>query len=160
VKVIFIGYGDFGRRMNEDIDEIIEGKVYMSDVFTAENLEVLDEKKITHIVTVSKGIRPRYPEKFQYFVIEVNDETTEDLRKHFRPAIDFIDNALFSSGVVLIHCAAGISRSGAITCAYLMFKNNWSFKDAFDYGRTKRSKMFPNLSFQKQLQAFESELRQ
>jgi hypothetical protein len=45
----------------------------MSDVFTAEKLTVLNDLKITHIVTVSGGISPKYPSKFKYIVIPVED---------------------------------------------------------------------------------------
>jgi len=62
------------------MSEILEGKLFMSDVFTAENMDILKRNKITHIVTVSKGIRPRYPDKFTYFVIEAEDLTTQDIR--------------------------------------------------------------------------------
>lgn len=60
---------------------------------------------------------------------------------------------------MLIHCKAGISRSGAIVCAYLMWKNKWSFEEALNFSRSKRSKISPNEGFKKQLRLFEKELR-
>ena len=59
----------------EDPDDIHEicPRLYMSDVFTAEKLRVLADFKITHIVTVSGDIAPRYPDKFNYKVIPVED---------------------------------------------------------------------------------------
>lgn len=57
-----------------------------------------------------------------------------------------------------MHCAAGISRSGSIVCAYLMYKNKWTFEQAWEYGRSKRSKMYPNVGFQRQLKDFQKEL--
>ena len=56
-----------------DIDPIIEGQLYMSDVFTAENLKAIEPLGITHIVTVSGGIYPRYLDKFAYKVIKIDD---------------------------------------------------------------------------------------
>ena len=58
-------------------------------------------------------------------------------------AIKFIDEA------VLVHCAAGVSRSGGIILAYLMWKMLWSFDNAWLYARTKRPKIYPNKGFQK-----------
>lgn len=54
--------------------------LYMSDVFTAENMDVLREYKITHILLVSAGISPRYPDKFTYKVIKVDDKPTQDIK--------------------------------------------------------------------------------
>ena len=90
---------------------------------------------------------PKYPKQFTYMIIEVNDDNSQDIGQHFEDAIAFIDGAIQKGGSVLVHCAAGISRSGAITCAYLMWKNKWTFDKAFEYGRAQRSKLFPNLGF-------------
>lgn len=38
----------------------------MSDVFTAENKDILTQYKITHILIVSAGLTPRYPGKYVY----------------------------------------------------------------------------------------------
>ena len=62
-----------GFRMPRDISEIIDGSLFMSDVWTAEDLEVLKQKQITHIVTVSGGINPRYPHLFEYLVLPIDD---------------------------------------------------------------------------------------
>ena len=131
----------------DDIHEICP-RLFMSDVFTAEKPNVLAELKITHIVTVSSGIAPRYPDKFVYKVIPVEDQPMQDLKQHFERAIEFIEEALSKEeGVVLVHCTAGISRSGTIVCAYLMWKNKWTFDQAWEYGRSKRDKMYPNVGF-------------
>ena len=47
-----------------DLDEIIPEALYMSDVWHAEKLNLLQNNKITHIVTVCTGIKPKYPTKF------------------------------------------------------------------------------------------------
>ena len=48
---------------------------------------------------------------------------------------------------VLVHCAAGVSRSGAIVLAYIMYKEKLSFEDAWEYAKQNRRKIYPNLSF-------------
>ena len=72
---------------------------------------------------------------------------SENLGTHFKDAIKFIDKAIEEGGCVLVHCAAGISRSGTIICAYLMWKNRWTFDQAWEYGITKRKEMYPNKGF-------------
>ncbi len=114
----------------DDLSEIVPESVYMSNCWAAENLELLQKTQITHIVTVSGGMKPRYPQFFEYLVIPIDDTAEENVKKHFKQAIEFIDAALYPSDVgkdglqkrVLVHCAAGISRSGSIVCAYLMWK--------------------------------------
>jgi hypothetical protein len=57
-------------------------------------------------------------------------------------AINFIDSGIqiffmliiiILGNCVYVHCAAGINRSPAIVCAYLMKKNGWSYDEAFEY---------------------------
>ena len=73
-----------------DIDEICPG-LYMSDVFTAENMEILRKFNITHILTLSAGISPRYPDMFDYKVIKIDDSPMQDIKQHFWNAIEFIE---------------------------------------------------------------------
>ena len=76
----------------EDIHEIDNG-LYMSDIFTAENLDILSKFGITHIVTVTGHIPPKYKDKFEYLVVEVDDDPSENLKTHFKKCIKFIDSA-------------------------------------------------------------------
>ena len=119
---------------------------------------MLEERKITHILTVSKHINPKFPDKFEYQCIEVDDMPSENLSVHFLKGIKFIKSALDKGGRVLVHCAAGISRSSTIVCAYLMQQNSWTFDKAWAYGQSKRAKMYPNSGFQSQLRIFEGQI--
>ena len=82
-----------GQQRNSDtqLDEIIPESLYLSDVWKAESLKHLQANKITHIVTVSQGIKPKYPSEFKYMVIPVDDVAEESIKKYFKSAIDFID---------------------------------------------------------------------
>jgi hypothetical protein len=62
-----------------DIDKIDEN-LYMSDVFTAENIVALNERKITHILTVTGHVKPRFPDQFWYKIIEIDDLPGENMK--------------------------------------------------------------------------------
>jgi len=67
-----------------------------------------------------------------YRRVAVDDLESEDLLSHFDSCHDWIHSSLKdstdSNSALLIHCAAGVSRSAAVTIAYLMKSRKWSFK--------------------------------
>jgi hypothetical protein len=58
-----------------DMSEIIPSMLFMSGYMSAENLPLLQKNGITHIVTVSGGIKPKYPEHFEYLVLPIDDQS-------------------------------------------------------------------------------------
>jgi atypical dual specificity phosphatase len=52
---------------------------------------------------------------------------------------------------VLVHCAAGISRSSTLVIAYLINCENMKLFDAFKHVRSKRGVIWPNTGFMKML---------
>lgn len=59
---------------------------------------------------------------------------------------------------MLVHCQAGISRSATICIAYLMYLKHLNLDEAFDFLKSKRSVISPNLNFMRQLAEFEAQL--
>jgi hypothetical protein len=55
------------------MNEIIPGMLYMSGYVAAEDIDELKSNKITHVVTVSGGIKPKYPHLFEYLVLPIDD---------------------------------------------------------------------------------------
>lgn len=70
------------------------------------------------------------------------------------------DDVAASSGKVLVHCWAGISRSATVCIAYIMYKLELSFDQAFDLVMSRRSVIDPNINFIQQLQKFQTYLQQ
>ena len=58
---------------------------------------------------------------------------------------------------MLVHCHAGVSRSAAIVCAYLMCENAWDFQRAIEFIRDRRYRAKPNANFVQQLVTFYNE---
>lgn len=72
--------------------------------------------------------------------------------------IEFIEEGRKKGGVI-VHCAAGISRSSTTIIAYIMKKMGLSFENALDYVLC-RHWCHPNEGFQMQLRQFEKKLRE
>ncbi len=77
-------------------------------------------------------------------MLEVDDSPDEDLMAHFEKCIEFIRK---DGGKVLVHCVSGISRSGAITIAYVMKTQGKTFEEAWEFVRERRSMVHPNSGF-------------
>ena len=61
---------------------------------------------------------------------------------------------------ILVHCAAGASRSASFTIAYLMRKNKMDRDDAFKFVKERRKIIRPNSYFMKQLKDYEVKLKE
>jgi hypothetical protein len=68
------------------------------------------------------------------------------------------DGVKASGGRVLVHCHAGVSRSATVCMAYVMKTLNYDLRSAYDFVKSKRSCVSPNLHFMGQLLEFEKRL--
>jgi len=85
----------------------------------------------------------------------LEDTPDENILPYIDDAIAYIDDKLSKGSRVLVHCAAGISRSASFVIAYLMKTNKWTFERSIDYVQRKRPIIKPNTGFIKQLQQYE-----
>ncbi|XP_015179113.1 PREDICTED: serine/threonine/tyrosine-interacting protein-like isoform X2 [Polistes dominula] len=123
-------------------------------------LESLLEHGITHIICVRQDIeahfiRPNFPDKFKYLVLNIADTISENIIQHFKNVKEFIDEGINSGGQVLVHGNAGISRSSALVIAYLMETYGLSRTYAFTLLQRKRFCINPNSGFMAQLKEYE-----
>lgn len=68
------------------------------------------------------------------------------------------DDVKAKGGRVLVHCHAGVSRSATVSMAYIMKSLNYDLRSAYDFVKSKRSCVSPNLHFMGQLLEFEKRL--
>jgi Leucine-rich repeat (LRR) protein len=141
--------------------EVLSDKLFLSSMLAAENKHVLTEMGITHILTVARGIPPRYPGSFTYMLVEEDDTPTTMLKDRFEACFSFIDLAMTMPGAkCLVHCARGQSRSPTIVAAYLMKKYKLGVEAALARLRQVRPQVHPNRGFLSQLQIYERSLVQ
>jgi protein-tyrosine phosphatase len=70
-------------------------------------------------------------------------------------AVRFIHSERKGGANVLVHCMAGISRSGTVATAYVMAAEGLAFEAALSRVQMRRPLVQPNSSFIKQLREFE-----
>ncbi|RUS23256.1 protein-tyrosine phosphatase-like protein [Endogone sp. FLAS-F59071] len=98
--------------------------------------------------------RPKYIPP-TYLNINISDEPEAPLSNHLQKCFDFIDKARQANGRVLVHCVAGVSRSGAVVVGYSMKEQGLSYERALAFVRKSRSSVCPNEGFKAQLENFD-----
>lgn len=138
-----------------------KGGVYVGSKQAADNITELNKKGIKAVLCVAANITINYNAKNIEFhkIIPAEDLESFDLGKYFNEGISFIEESRQKTNV-LIHCFAGVSRSGAMLVAYLMKTQKKNMNEALELAKKKRSVIFPNNGFRIQLEKFERELKE
>ena len=138
-----------------DMDEIIEN-LFLGNLSSAEKVDKLKELGITKVLSIINGYSPEYNESdhINHKTFSVEDFERQNIIKYFGECLNFIKG----DEKILVHCAAGASRSATIVIAYLMWTKKMSFDDALKFVQSKRFIVYPNPGFREQLQLFEKEL--
>lgn len=136
-----------------EISEILQDTLYLSGCspVTNENLESLN---ITAVVCALSEHEERrmmadrtLPETVKKMYVRLVDAESSDISAHFDDAARFIHDEIANGGRVLVHCAAGISRSCTLLLAYLMKYRNHDLRKAFNLVKSKRRVVRPNNGF-------------
>ncbi|KAK9836181.1 hypothetical protein WJX81_007312 [Elliptochloris bilobata] len=86
-------------------------------------LPFLRELRVTHVLSILNMYVADLLEQqgaFKRLEIWLPDHPAADILRHLPVAVAFVREALASGGRVLVHCAAGISRSATVVTAFLM----------------------------------------
>lgn len=133
--------------------------LYLGSYENATDGHTLKTIGITHILNMADELENAFPDKYKYKHCRLNDTSKDSIMPLINSCIHFIEEARTSTcNKILIHCAMGISRSSAMTIAWLMFHYQWSFIQAKDFVRSQRSTIKPNEGFVSQLIQYEHEL--
>ena len=124
----------------------------------AEREEILDSKKITHIVNMASQFDNKFPDKYTYFRIDEEDRADVNLMKYFEDTFKFIDEGR-EKGRVLVHCNHGISRAATMVTGYVMRSEGMKRDEAIEFAQSKRNNpVDPKEGFLQQLQTLEERL--
>ncbi|KAN0139899.1 Protein-tyrosine phosphatase-like protein [Lactarius tabidus] len=156
------GPGDVEWRydMRHQCQEILPG-LLLGPFQVSKNQGTLNDLGISHIVCIRDvkeafSVRPRFPDAFQYLVLDVQDSEEQNLIRLFPTAQQFINMALSHGGRVLVHCNGGISLSPAFVIMFVMQHYQLSWEDALHLVQNRRYCISPNGGFLTQIKEYES----
>lgn len=119
----------------------------------------LSDRGISYVLNVSRCCpQPSFLPQSQYLRIPIDDSLRDDLLHWIPQALLFIDGAMSCGCSVLVHCAAGISRSPALAVAYVMYSLKMDLDHAYRFVKERRPTISPNFNFLGQLQLFQGTL--
>lgn len=95
----------------------------------AQDRELLQTYNMTHILNLAPGVENMFEDDYNYKKLEILDVPETNIIDYVEECYDFIEEGM-QRGNVLVHCNAGVSRSTAICCAYLMKKMKKKYLEA------------------------------
>ena len=146
------------------IEDLIENNttIYLGSEKAAMNESYLNFYNIEYVLTALPAIESRFPHFEEKGIIQVvidsYDTPNFDMYSRLHEAADFIYHSTIK-GHLLVHCAAGRSRSATCLMAYYIKYRGLSFDSAFAFIKKKRPIICPNIGFQHQLKIFEKEIK-
>ncbi|KAF5372413.1 hypothetical protein D9757_011606 [Collybiopsis confluens] len=102
------------------------------------------------------SVKPRFPDRFVYLVLDVADNEEQNLIGLFPSAKAFIDSAIVNGGRVLVHCNGGISLSPSFVVMFVMQHYGFSWEDGLHMVQNRRYCISPNGGFLTQIKEYEA----
>lgn len=123
-------------------------------------IENIKERNITVIINITLRNECQSPlflkseeySNVKYYRIELNDKSDAPISTYLIPTIEIIHNSINEGHNVLVHCRKGMSRSVSFIIAYLMIYQGYTYDDAFEYLKNRRSCISVNIGFSMTLQ--------
>mgnify|MGYP003571542148 CR=1 FL=1 len=134
----------------------ITDKIYLGDEEGALDFEFLKSEQIKNVLSIVNN-PPTYPKELGIIhkVLQLEDKLSLKIIPYFKECIEFIEN----SDKILVHCSCGINRSPTFVIAYLIWKTQCDFSKVYNFVKSRRPCIEPNLGFIKQLQKFDNLLK-
>eukprot|EP01095_Lingulamoeba_sp_RSL-Kostka_P007263 TRINITY_DN2298_c1_g1_i3.p1 TRINITY_DN2298_c1_g1~~TRINITY_DN2298_c1_g1_i3.p1 ORF type:complete len:180 (+),score=76.85 TRINITY_DN2298_c1_g1_i3:163-702(+) len=86
------------------------------------------------------------------------DASSFDIKPHFIDCFEYIESNRKKGNPVLVHCMAGVSRSATVVIGYLMNNHGYDVEEAYEFVKSRRERVKPNIGFMKELIKLNDEL--
>ncbi|KDN40248.1 phosphatases II [Tilletiaria anomala UBC 951] len=151
---------DWTYEMRRECQEVVSG-IWVGPAESGKNLENLLRLDISSIVVLRSPcealfLKPRFPDQFQYLVLDVHDRQDQNLISIYPSFRDFVDASRVQGQRVLIHDDGGMSRAPAMAAMYVIDKRALKFQDAISMIQYRRYCIHINQGFVRQLKEFEA----
>ena len=133
------------------IDHIIDN-IYLGDFRTADNINILREHHITHIINCAFNLPNKFPEEITYKRLELRDEPDQPIMQRLEEAYQFIKENKDKN--IFVHCVFGKSRSASVVIFYVMKEKKMNFQEAKIFVKKIRSIVEPNPGFATELNRY------
>jgi atypical dual specificity phosphatase len=132
----------------------ITDRLYLGGLESTDQ-RLLDRHGITHIINAAKELN--YRTAIPKIDLGLDDTPQENLFRVLEPSRLLIIEILNMNpkNKILIHCAAGISRSASIVIYYIQCELRCAYEEALEFVRKKRPIVNPNIGFEKSLKSIE-----
>ncbi|KAF6148510.1 hypothetical protein GIB67_042469 [Kingdonia uniflora] len=121
---------------NTERSSSISTSLFIGEALTARSVYTLQHLGITHILCLCSNeigqSDSQLPELFQYKNFAISDNEDTKISDLFEEACNFIENAEYSGGRVLVYCFEGRSRRATLVFAYLMLRKHMTLLEAHD----------------------------
>ncbi|EDQ90268.1 uncharacterized protein MONBRDRAFT_3024, partial [Monosiga brevicollis MX1] len=122
--------------------------IYIGCVHDATDRDLLTRTGITHVLSALEDC-PEVPMSIEQLHLPISDTFSSEFEvlPSFLRGAQFIHEAVSAGGRVLVHCAAGVSRSPTMVAAYLILYHNMSMETSISHLQALRQVVSPNLAF-------------
>ncbi|XP_026779859.1 dual specificity protein phosphatase 14 [Pangasianodon hypophthalmus] len=132
--------------------------LFLSRGAVASNRGLLLSKGITCVVNATIELPNFNWPNVEYVKVPLADAPHSPIALYFDSIADKIHSVGQKRGAVLVHCAAGVSRSASLCLAYLMKYHGVSLAEAHAWVKARRPVIRPNGGFWRQLIDYERKL--